>query len=101
MRTFDYGLPDEFLEDFEVTDSDLVGYYHPREIVSDPGLTVGRKRELLSHWASDTHAVAGAPALRCAAGVTVSLDDIHDALRRVDEMTDVPGLTRANASMAA
>ena len=101
MRTFDYGLPDEPFEDFEVTDSDLVGYFHPREIVSDPELTMDRKRELLAHWASDIHAVAGAPALRCAAGVTVSIDDLYAALRSLDEMTEIAALTGTNASLAA
>ena len=101
MRTFDYGLPDEPFEDFEVTDSDLVGYFHPREIVSDPELPIDRKRELLAHWASDIHAVAGAPALRCAAGVTVSIDELFASLRGLDEMTEIAALTGTNASIAA
>jgi hypothetical protein len=101
MRTFDYGLSHEPFEDFEVTDSDLVVYFHPREIVSDPELTIGRKRELLAHWASDSHAVAGAPALRSAAGVTVSIDDLYAALRSLDEMTDIAALSGTSASISA
>lgn len=75
----------------EVTDGDLIGYFHPREIVDDPRLSVSRKRELLAHWASDIHAVAGAPALRAlAAGPAVGIDDILDALKRLDDQYDPP-----------
>jgi hypothetical protein len=78
--------------DFEdlavVTDSDLVGYYHPRAIVADPELSPSRKRELLAHWASDIHAVRGAPALRCVYGATASIDDIFAAFRQLDDLID-------------
>jgi hypothetical protein len=76
-------------EDFDVvTDSDLIGYHHPRAIVADSELSPSRKRELLAHWASDTHAVAGAPALRCVYGATASIDDIFAALRKLDDLVD-------------
>ncbi|HEY9010404.1 MAG TPA: hypothetical protein VIN06_05255 [Devosia sp.] len=75
----------------EVTDGDLRGYFRPRDIADDPTLTVSRKRELLAYWASDIHAVTGAPALRAiAAGPTVSIDDIMDALKSLDARFDPP-----------
>jgi hypothetical protein len=77
--------------DDEITDSDLIGYLRPRDIVDDPRLSVSRKRALLAYWASDIHAVIGAPALRSlVAGVTVSIDDIFDALKRLDGLYDPP-----------
>jgi hypothetical protein len=77
-----------------VTNSDLVGYWKPREILDDPSITVARKRELLAFWASDIHAVAGAPALRCARGVTVHIDELLDALKELDSMVDVGAIPK-------
>jgi hypothetical protein len=88
MRT---NLNREMISFDDVTDGDLVGYWHPRDIVDDPRLAHGRKRELLAHWASDIHAVAGAPALRAlAGGVTATIDDILDALKQLDGLYDPP-----------
>ncbi len=53
-----------FDDDVFVSDSDLIGFWKPSEIVSDPVLTLARKRRLLAYWVSDIHAVAGQPALR-------------------------------------
>jgi hypothetical protein len=75
-----------------VTDSDLVGYYHPRSIVAEPELSPSRKRELLAHWASDIHTVAGAPALRCVYGATAHIDDIFAALRQLDDLVDASAI---------
>jgi hypothetical protein len=81
------------LNDALVSDSDLLCFNRPGEIVEDPVLTVARKRQLLAYWASDVHAVAGAPALRAYAfGPAVSIDDIQAALHRLDEMADLPAL---------
>lgn len=80
---------DAFDDDAFVTDSDLIGFWKPSEIVSDPVLTLGRKRQLLAYWASDIHAVVGQPALRSYAhGPTVSIDDIQVALCELDTMVD-------------
>ena len=86
MRTID----DLDLDD-DVTDSDLIGYSRPHDIANDLSLPVSRRRELLAYWASDIHAVLGAPALRAYAfGVAVSIDDIFDALKSLDDDYDLP-----------
>jgi hypothetical protein len=80
-------------DDAIVTDSDLIGFARPRDIVHDPMLTLARKRQLLAFWASDIHAVLGAPALRSYPfGVAVSIDDILSALRELDGMVDLPAI---------
>ena len=47
-------------DDALVSDSDLIGFYKPDDIVTDPQLTLARKRQLLAYWASDIHAVRSA-----------------------------------------
>jgi hypothetical protein len=84
-----------------VCDSDLVGFFHPREIVRDPVLTLARKRQLLSFWLSDIHAVSGSPALRRAAGVTTSVDELFAALAKLDEMIDLPAIGAGTGAGAA
>jgi len=80
---------DAFDEDAFVSDSDLIGFLKPSEIVRDPVLTLARKRQLLAYWASDIHAVASQPALRSYShGPTVSIDDIQAALCELDTMVD-------------
>jgi len=81
----------------DVTDVDLIGYNHPREIVRDPALAPSRKKEMLAFWGSDINAVASAPALRCVRGVTVTLDDISQAMAAVDEEID-PAAIRSGTS---
>ena len=76
-------------EDFVVTRADFMGYYHPRNIVADPLLTIARKRVLLARWLSDANALSGVPGLRRSpAGVTASVDDLMYALSRLDEMIE-------------
>lgn len=75
-------------EDDDVTDVDLIGYYHPREILADPSVAPSRKKTMLAFWGSDIHAVAGAPALRCVRGVTVTIDDIRVAMDTLDKEID-------------
>lgn len=75
-------------DDDDVTDVDLIGYNHPREIVRDPALAPSRKKQMLAFWGSDMHAVAGAPPLRCVRGVTVTIDDISTAMADVDNEID-------------
>ena len=80
-------------DDTFVSDSDLIGFWKPSEIVHDPMLTLARKRKLLAYWGSDIHAIAGAPALRSYAhGPTVSIDDIQAALSELDTMVDGPAI---------
>jgi hypothetical protein len=84
-----YFRPDDEHDDAFVSDSDLIGFWKPSEIVHDPMLTLARKRQLLAYWGSDIHAVTGAPALRSYAhGPTVSIDDIQAALCELDAMVD-------------
>jgi hypothetical protein len=68
-----------------VSDSDLMCFKNPGEIVRDPLLTTARKRQLLAYWASDIHAVTGVPALRSYAhGPRVLIDEIKAALLELD-----------------
>jgi len=78
----------EAAEEDDVTDSDLVGYSRAADILDDPALSPSRKKALLAYWASDIHAVGGAPALRCAMGVTVTVDSLFEAMAKLDEKID-------------
>jgi hypothetical protein len=90
------------LDDGFVSDSDLIGFNRPRDIVHDPLLTLARKRQLLAYWASDIHAVSGAPALRCYAfGPSVPIDEIQAALCELDEMVDVAAIPAGHSSGAS
>ncbi len=81
----------EDLDRDDPTDSDLIGYLKPRDVAEDHALPVSRRRELLAYWASDIHAVDGAPALRSYAfGVAVTIDEIFDALKSLDDEYDLP-----------
>ncbi|MDC9822760.1 DUF982 domain-containing protein [Devosia sp. ZB163] len=80
--------PSQTAEDDDVSDSDLVGYWRAADIVEDPALSPSRKKALLSYWASDVHAVSGAPSLRCARGVTVTIDSLFEAMARLDNEID-------------
>jgi len=61
-------------------------FSHPQEVVCDPDLSINEKRAILASWASDACAVEAIPALRKSpAGVTVTFDDIMDALKELDE----------------
>ena len=96
--------PHRLADDYDafVSDSDLIGYFRPSEIVHDPLLTLGRKRQLLAYWASDIHAVRGAPALRSyASGPAVSIDDIQAALVELDTMVDPAAIPARGTSTVA
>jgi hypothetical protein len=90
---------EELEDDDETLDSDLVGYNRAKDILDDPALSPSRKKALLAYWASDIHAVAGAPGLRCVRGVTVTLDSLREAMAALDTEIDraamVPDSTRA------
>jgi hypothetical protein len=86
---------DAYGDDAFVSDSDLIGFRKPTEIVHDPVLTLARKRQLLDYWASDIHAITGRPALRSYAhGPTVSIDEIQAALCELDTMVDSGAIAR-------
>ena len=57
---------------------------HPRDVVTHAALSVSEKRAILSSWASD--ASASHPALSAPAGLRapVTIDEILDALRELD-----------------
>lgn len=77
----------------EIHRSDFMGYFHPREIVADPELTIARKRGMIARWLSDANALPSIPALRRSpAGVTASVDDLMYALEKLDEMVEAIAL---------
>lgn len=89
-------------DDAFVSDSDLIGFNRPRDIVHDPVLTLARKRQLLNYWASDVHAVLGSPGLRAYAyGPAVSVGEIRTALADLDEMIDLPAIRSTNLTGAS
>lgn len=50
-------------------------------------MSLEEKRAILAAWASDAHAVEGAPALRqLDSGAVVQVDDVLSALRRLDRL---------------
>jgi hypothetical protein len=57
-------------------------FKHPRDVVSDPDLTLNEKRAILSSWAWAC-AVESSPGPAHVAAVT--FDDVADALRGLDE----------------
>ena len=72
-----------------VPDPRLATVIHPDEIVNHPSMSEAEKRAALASWASDTHAVEGVPALRqLDSGAIVRVDDILQALRRLDAAKD-------------
>jgi hypothetical protein len=61
-------------------------FAHPQEVVCDADLSINEKRAILASWASDACAVETVPGLRkLPAGITVSFDEIMDALKELDE----------------
>lgn len=63
-------------------------FFYPHQVVSDPTLTAAEKREILSAWASDMHAVESMPALRQMPGTPfpVTYSAIMDARVLLDRM---------------
>jgi len=78
---YDHDLADAF--DALVHPSQV--FEHPRDVVSDPHLSLNEKRAILASWASDACAVGAAPGLRkTPAGRVVSFDEIMHAMRALD-----------------
>lgn len=71
----------------ERRDHELLSVSHPDEILDRDGMSVAAKRAILAAWASDAHAVEGAPALRqLESGAVIRVDDVLAALRRLDRL---------------
>lgn len=68
-------------------------YAHPRDVVSDPTLSIAEKRAILASWASDASAIASCPALRAPEGLNapVTIDEILEALQALDGPGHPPG----------
>jgi hypothetical protein len=60
---------DDNVFDFEALIHPGTVYAHPRDVVSDPALTLAEKRAILASWASDASAIASCPALRAPDGL--------------------------------
>ncbi|MET4235311.1 hypothetical protein ACVWXN_000539 [Bradyrhizobium sp. i1.4.4] len=60
---------------------------HPRDVVSDSGLSLAEKRAILASWASDASAIASCPSLRAPDGLKapVTIDEILEALCALDQ----------------
>ena len=74
-------------------------YQHPRDVVTDPRLSLAEKRAILASWASDAGAVDSQPPLRqpSFAKEPVTFDEIMDALFQLDRLSSTP---RGAASIA-
>jgi hypothetical protein len=61
-------------------------FNHPRDVLSDPSLSLSEKRAILASWASDASAIASCPGLRTPAGLKgmVTIDEILGALHELD-----------------
>jgi hypothetical protein len=70
-----------------------VGFSDPLDVLKDPHLTTPQKREILSSWASDASAVQEEPSMRWLLGTPepVPLDDVREALARLDRFSDSGG----------
>ena len=73
----------------------------PEDVLRDRSLSLAEKRALLASWLSDIRAVEHMPSYRqLDNGALVRLDDIYDALRKLDEqptrwrLTNVPANQR-------
>jgi hypothetical protein len=72
--------------DFEALLHPGTVFGHPKDVVSNPDLTLAEKRAILASWASDASAIASCPALRASKGLKapISLDAILEALCELD-----------------
>lgn len=61
-------------------------FEHPRDVVTDPALSLSEKRAILASWASDASAIASCPSLRAPDGLKapVHIDEILEALCALD-----------------
>ena len=81
MKTHDHDL----VRDFDELAHPSQVFDHPRDVVSDPDLSLNEKRAILASWASDACAIEAAPALRKTPGDrVVPFDEIMDAMCTLD-----------------
>jgi hypothetical protein len=79
-------------------------YDHPRDVVADPTISIGKKRAILASWASDAASVASNPALRELPGShrMVTIDEVLEALSALDQgPKEPPGGKPARTKSAA
>jgi hypothetical protein len=70
-------------------------YGHPDDVLADPDLTTEEKRAVLASWASDARAIAQEPPLRLTpGGRVVAVQDVLDALKRLDREPDTPPVSK-------
>ena len=62
-------------------------FEHPRDVLSDPDLSLAEKRAILASWASDASAIASWRSLRAPEGLKapVTIDEILEALCALDD----------------
>lgn len=86
----------EYLEMSTVDQLDTErGWASPIHIANHPILPLAEKRSLLASWASDMRAVPNHPSLRrLDDGRLVQIDDVLDALRRLDGTEPTPWTRR-------
>jgi hypothetical protein len=73
------------------SESRAASFAHPDDVVSDTRLNLAEKRAILASWVSDVRAVENAPALRrLDSGAIVAVDDILQALNRLDRAAGRP-----------
>ena len=95
MKTDDHDLAHDF--DALVHPSQF--FEHPRDVVSDPDLSLNEKRSILASWASDACAIEAAPALRkIPTGRVVPFDEIMDAMRTLDNEFIAAQRTRSSSA---
>ncbi len=83
------------LEGAARSENSACSFAHPDDVVSDPQLSLARKRAILASWVSDVRAVENAPALRrLDSGAIVAVDDVLQALVRLDRAAPGPRLRR-------
>ena len=83
MKTNDHDLAHDF--DGLVHPSQV--FEDPRDVLSDPDLSLNEKRAILASWASGASAIEAVPALRkTPSGQVVSFDEIMDALFQLDRL---------------
>lgn len=76
----------------EACQTRIFEYLHPEDVLNDPTIPVAEKRCILSSCLSDIRAVDHMPSYRqLDNGALVHLDDIYDALRRLDGGSQPPG----------
>jgi len=95
LRRQDLGAPHSLKTLLERGARPAVGFISPLDVVKDPHLTKDEKRHILASWASDASAVEDAPTRRWLLGTPepVPLDEIRDALARLDRADDAGRLS--------